>query len=234
MNPVLEAPPKKSTERWEDAPPPPPPPEPPDDNGGNGNGGGDESQGSSPAGKPVLGNTQLAMLVLIAAEIMFFSGLIGAFLVFRFSGKPWPPPFQPRLPVEVTAVNTALLLLSSYTMVRAQLALKRGDAKALPRLLTVTGVLGVVFLAIQGYEWVRLVSFGLTASANVYGSLFYSIIGTHGFHVLSAVVWLVAVLVRAHLGKYSARNPNGVVACAMYWHLVVGLWPILFYLVYLL
>ena len=233
MNPVLEAPPKDELERWEGAPPPPPP-EPPDDNGGNGNGGGDESQGSSPAGKPVLGNTQLAMLVLIAAEIMFFSGLIGAFLVFRFSGKPWPPPFQPRLPVEVTAVNTALLLLSSYTMVRAQLALKRGNAKALPRLLTVTGVLGVVFLAIQGYEWVRLVSFGLSASANVYGSLFYSIIGTHGFHVLSAVVWLVAVLVRAHMGKYSARNPNGVVACAMYWHLVVGLWPILFYLVYLL
>ena len=228
MNPALEAPPKEKPVRWEGALPP----DPPDDNGGNG--GGDDSRDSAPAGKPLLGNTQIAMLVLIAAEIMFFSGLVGAFLVFRFSGKPWPPPFQPRLPVEVTAVNTAFLLLSSYSMVRAQLALKRGNTKSLPRLLTITGVLGIVFLAIQGYEWVQLVNFGLTASANVYGSLFYTIIGTHGFHVLSAVVWLVVVLVRAHLGKYSAHNPNGVVACAMYWHLVVGLWPILFHLVYLL
>ena len=233
MNPVLEAPPKEETLKGRgDAPPPPP--EPPDDNGGGENGGGDDSPDSPSAGKPLLGNTQLAMLVLIAAEVMFFSGLVGAFLVFRFSGKPWPPPFQPRLPVEVTAVNTLFLLLSSYTMVRAQLALKRNDANALPRLLTITGALGVLFLAIQGYEWIRLVSFGLTASANVYGSIFYTIIGTHGVHVLSAVVWLVVVLVHAHLGRYSAQKPAGVIACAMYWHLVVGLWPILFYLVYLL
>ena len=233
MDPVLEAPQKKETpEQWGGGAPPPPP-EPPDDNGGDG-GGGDDSPDSLPAGKPLLGNTQLAMLVLIAAEVMFFSGLVGAFLVFRFSGKPWPPPFQPRLPVEVTAVNTAFLLLSSYTMVRAQFAIKRADTKALPRLLTITGVLGVLFLAIQGYEWIRLVSFGLTASANVYGSIFYTIIGTHGVHVLSAVAWLVVVLVRAHMGRYSAQKPAGVVACAMYWHLVVGLWPILFYLVYLL
>ena len=233
MDPVLEAPQKKETpEQWGGGAPPPPP-EPPDDNGGDG-GGGDDSPDSPSAGKPLLGNTQLAMLVLIAAEVMFFSGLVGAFLVFRFSGKPWPPPFQPRLPVEVTAVNTAFLLLSSYTMVRAQFAIKRADTKALPRLLTITGVLGVLFLAIQGYEWIRLVSFGLTASANVYGSIFYTIIGTHGVHVLSAVAWLVVVLVRAHMGRYSAQKPAGVVACAMYWHLVVGLWPILFYLVYLL
>ena len=227
MNPVLEAPPKEAPERWEG--PPPPPPEPP----ANGDGG-DDSGDSPPARKPLLGNAQLAMLVLIAGELMFFSGLIGAFLVFRFSGKPWPPPFQPRLPVEVTAVNTGLLLLSSWFMARAQLALKRDATDALPRLLAAAGALGVLFLAIQGYEWVRLVNFGLTASGSVYGSIFYAIIGTHGLHVFSAVVWLLAVMARARMGKYSARNPTGVVACAMYWHLVVGLWPALFYLVYLL
>lgn len=227
MNPVLEAPPKEAPERREGAPPPPP--EPP----ANGDGG-DNSGDSPPARRPLLGNAQLAMLVLIAGELMFFSGLIGAFLVFRFSGKPWPPPFQPRLPVEVTAVNTGLLLLSSWFMARAQLALKRDATDALPRLLAAAGALGVLFLAIQGYEWVRLVNFGLTASGSVYGSIFYAIIGTHGLHVFSAVVWLLAVMARARMGKYSARNPTGVVACAMYWHLVVGLWPVLFYLVYLL
>ncbi len=230
MNPVLEAPTKEIPTGWGGSAPPPPPPEPPDDRGGNHSG-----EDSPSARKPPLGNAQLAMLVLIAGEIMFFSGLVGAFLVFRFSGKPWPPPFQPRLPVEITAINTAFLLLSSYFMARAQRAIKRaGGESDLPRFLAATGVLGVLFLAIQGYEWIRLVNFGLTASANVYGSIFYTIIGTHGFHVLSAVVWLLAVLIRARLGRYSAENPTGVIACAMYWHLVVGLWPVLFYLVYLL
>ncbi len=225
MHPVLEAPPKETPRRGGGAPPP----TPPDDGGGGGNSG-----GSPPARKPALGNAQLAMLVLIAGELMFFSGLVGAFLVFRFSGKPWPPPFQPRLPVEVTAVNTAFLLLSSYFMARALRALKTGETRALPRFLAITGALGTLFLAIQGYEWVRLVGFGLTASSSVYGSIFYTIIGTHGFHVLSAASWLLVVLIRARLGKYSPENPTGVITCAMYWHLVVGLWPVLFFLVYLL
>ncbi|MBI3127895.1 MAG: cytochrome oxidase subunit III, partial [Candidatus Tectomicrobia bacterium] len=64
--------------------------------------------------------------------------------------------------------------------------------------------------------------FGLTASSGVYGSTFYTIIGTHAFHVFCGVVWLLAVLVRA------------AVCCGMYWHLVVGLWPVLFILVYLI
>lgn len=224
----MEAPTKETPTGWGGTPPPPPP-EPPDEPEG------DRPGDSPPARKPLLGNAQLAMLVLIAGEVMFFSGLVGAFLVFRFSGKPWPPPFQPRLPVEVTAVNTAFLLLSSCFMARAQRAVKSAGGEGdVPRLLAATGALGVLFLAIQGYEWVRLVNFGLTASANVYGSIFYAIIGTHGFHVLSAVVWLLVVLVRAQLGGYSARNPTGVITCAMYWHLVVGLWPVLFYLVYVL
>jgi len=174
------------------------------------------------------------MVVFIAAELMFFAGLIGAFLVFRFSGKPWPPPFQPRLPVGVTAVNTLFLLASSYTMARAQGALRGGDTARLARFLTLTGALGTLFLAVQGYEWVRLLSFGLTASSGVYGSTFYTIIGTHGFHVLCGVTWLIVVLVRARMGRYSAAHRTGVIICGMYWHLVVGLWPVLFFLVYLL
>ena len=94
MNPVIEAPQKKETpEQWGGGAPPPPP-EPPDDNGGDG-GGEDDSPDSLPAGKPLLGNTQLAMLVLIAAEIMFFSGLVGAFLVSSASAEnPGRRPFS--------------------------------------------------------------------------------------------------------------------------------------------
>jgi len=181
-----------------------------------------------------MGNAELAMTVCIAAELMFFAGLISAFLVFRFSGKPWPPPFQPRYPIPITAVNTLFLIASSFTMIRAQRALRRGDLAGLGSFLTATGALGVLFLAIQGYEWIRMLGFGLRATSGIYGSLFYTIIGTHGFHVLGGVVWLVAVLVRARMGRYAPDRRAGVVLCGMYWHMVVWLWPVLFVLVYLI
>ena len=209
-------------------PPPLPPAEPPAQGGG-----GDSPGGAPEAGVPFFSNAQLAMIVIIAAEIMFFAGLIGAFLVFRFSGRPWPPPFQPRLPVGITAVNTLFLLASSWTMIQAQRALRRGDRGQLLRLLGATGGLGTLFLLIQGFEWARLLSFGLTASSGVYASTFYTIIGAHGFHVLCGVAWLLGIIARAALGAYTPEQRGAVVPCGMYWHLVVGLWPVLFVLVYL-
>ncbi|MEK6711417.1 MAG: heme-copper oxidase subunit III [Nitrospinota bacterium] len=224
--PVADSP---KTPREAASPPPPPPAEPPS-HGGGGNGPGDPMP---PANVPLLSNAQLAMMVVIAAEVMFFAGLIGAFLVFRFSGRPWPPPFQPRLPVGITAVNTLILLASSWTMIRAQRALRRGDRPDLVRFLGLTGALGAVFLLIQGYEWMRLLSFGLTASSGVYASTFYTIIGSHGVHVLCGVLWLLGVTARAAGGAYAPERRGAVVPCGMYWHLVVGLWPVLFVLVYL-
>ena len=209
----------------------PPPPEDPPAGGGGWNG---PDDADFPSASPFLTNAQLAMLVLIAAEVMFFAGLIGAFLVFRFSGRPWPPPFQPRLPVGLTTANTILLLASSWTMIQAQRGLRRGDRAMLLRFLGATGALGALFLLIQGFEWLRLLSFGLTASSGVYASTFYTIIGTHGFHVFCGVLWLLVILARAAAGAYSPRRRGAVVACGMYWHLVVGLWPVLFVLVYLI
>lgn len=212
-----------------ETPPSPPPAGPPGGDGGNGS----EARHFE-GGGPLIGNAQLAMLAFIAAELMFFAGLIGAFLVFRFSGRPWPPPFLPRLPVEVTAVNTVILLLSSVTMFRARRAIARGDQKQLLRGLVFTGLLGVVFLLIQGYEWLQMLQFGLTVSSGVFGSTFYTIIGAHGAHVLGAVVWLLTVLYGAWRGHFTPEHHTLVQTCGMYWHLVVGLWPVLFFLLYLL
>ena len=54
--------------------------------------------------------------MFLGAEAMFFAGLIGAFLVFRIASPVWPPPFQPRLPSEVTGINTLILLASAVAM----------------------------------------------------------------------------------------------------------------------
>jgi heme/copper-type cytochrome/quinol oxidase subunit 3 len=182
---------------------------------------------------PVLNNAKLGVVMMLGAETMFFAGLIGAFIVFRLAAANWPPPFQPRLPVGVTGVNTLILLISALTMHFSVRAIRAGNIAGAKRHLTFTALLGTLFLAIQGSEWIKLVHFGLTVSSSVYGGLFYTLIGAHGVHVLGALVWLVAVYAQTRAGRYSSKDYNGLQICGMYWTFVVALWPVLYGLVYL-
>ena len=182
---------------------------------------------------PPVSNARLGMLVFLGFEAMFFAGLIGAFLVFRMGSPFWPPLGRPRLPIAVTLVNTAFLLSSGYTIRSALRAIRIGDSKGLATGLSATALIGIIFLAVQGSEWVRLIRHGLTLSAGIYGATFYTLIGCHGLHVLGAVIWLLIVLIGARGNRFSARKHVAVDLCGMYWYFVIAIWPILFTLVYL-
>lgn len=208
--------------------PPPFFPTPPQGYGGDGRPGDDE-----PSRSLGLHNACLGMLIFLGAETMFFVGLIGAFLVFRITMSPWPPPEMPRLPIEVTGINTLILLYSAYTMWRANRAIRAGQQRQLVQGLVFTGLLGAVFLLIQGYEWLELIRFGLTLSSGMYGATFYTLIGCHALHVLGAVLWVASIGLWASRRHYTATRRTAVVVCGMYWYYVVGLWPLLYWLVYL-
>jgi heme/copper-type cytochrome/quinol oxidase subunit 3 len=164
---------------------------------------------------------------------MFFAGLIGAFIVFRFGAVQWPPPGQPRIPVEVTGGNTAILLLSGYTMLRAWRATRTWNVQNMATALRLTAALGSIFILVQGYEWARLLQFGLTLSSSVYGGTFYVLIGCHALHVLGAVMALLVVLHKVRREPSMEKIEVRVKLAGMYWFLVVALWPVLYTLVYL-
>jgi len=184
--------------------------------------------------RPFISSAMLAIMMLIAAEMMLFSGLIGSFLIFRLQAPFWPPPALPRLPIAVTWVNTFVLLSSALTMTLALRAVHRSRQRLLRRYLLATLALGVTFLAVQGGEWVRLVAHGLKLSSGMYGGTFYLLIGCHGAHVTAGVVWLACVVKAAMGGRYNARNAGGIEVCAVYWYFVCAVWPLLFGLVYLM
>ena len=195
-------------------------------------GGGDDLGGDATPRGPALDNLRLAILFFMGGEVMFFGGLVSAFLVLRTSAATWPPPLQPRLPLLVTGLNTLVLLGSSAAMHRAMRAIRLGDPGELVRRLGLTAVLGAVFLVVQGYEWVRLLGFGLTLSSSTYGATFYTLIGTHAVHVFGALVWLAVSVVLAARGRFTPERSAPLRACAMYWHFVVALWPFLYLTVY--
>ncbi|HJQ73492.1 MAG TPA: cytochrome c oxidase subunit 3 [Gaiellaceae bacterium] len=182
---------------------------------------------------PVISNTRLAMLIVIAAESMLFAGLIGMYLVFRLAARDWPPPTLPRLPLLMTAANTVVLLASLVPLGRALRAVRRGDGRTVVRGVAATALLGALFLAVQGLEWVRLVHHGLTLGSGMYGATFYTVIGCHAAHVLIAVTWLAVVALLARRGAFTAVRHAGLEMCATYWYFVCGLWLVLFPLVYL-
>ena len=107
-----------------------------------------------------------------------------------------------------------------------------GNPRGLAGGLLATAILGALFLGVQGVEWVRLVRFGLTLSAGPYGATFYTLIGIHGLHVLGALLWLLVMLLGAARRRFPAGRRVALELCGMYWYFVVGLWPVLFGLVY--
>lgn len=179
---------------------------------------------------PVVSNAVLGTLMFVTAEAMLFAGLISAFVVVRSDSiGAWPPPGQPRLPVEATALNTLALLLSGGMLYRAHRAYQR-DPPAAFRALTVTIGLGAIFVLFQGVEWVRLIGEGLTLTSSNHGSFFYLIVGMHALHALAALGALLWVA----LGLRGERIvPDRFYGAEVFWYFVVGLWPILYLQVYL-
>jgi heme/copper-type cytochrome/quinol oxidase subunit 3 len=218
---VVDVPPRRrrAPRRTNGNVPPPPP-------GGDGDG---PDRDPDPR-RPFLDNAQLATLFLIGAEVMLFAGLVSGFFVLRIGAPVWPPPLQPRLPIVVTGLNTLVLLGSSVAMIWA---LRASMTRVIAGRLAIAGALGVAFLLVQGSEWVRLIRFGLTVSSGAYGATFYTLIGAHALHVVGALVWLAIVTTFLVRGRLAARRPAALRACAMYWHFVVGLWPVLYVVVYL-
>lgn len=181
---------------------------------------------------PPISNARLAVVMLIVAESMFFSGLIGAYLVFRYGTRVWPPAGLPRLPLEVTWVNTFVLMASALTMWNAMQAARAESGRSLRRYVTATLALGTLFVAVQGFEWMQLVRHGLTLSTGTYGTTFYTLIGCHAAHVGAGMLWLATVGVGVARGWFTRGVDVIVETCGIYWMFVCVLWLVLFALVY--
>ena len=182
-------------------------------------------------------NEKLGMWVFLGSEIMFFTALIGSYVILRFAHPDaWaghPRPHTP-LNIPVTAVNTFLLICSSVTMVKAFAAAQDGVQRALRLWLLATVIIGAAFVGVQIFEYSKLIGEGFVPSASLFGTTFYTMTGFHGFHVTIGVICMSFVTWRAFRGKYTATDHRGVEVIGLYWHFVDLVWIILFTIVYLI
>jgi heme/copper-type cytochrome/quinol oxidase subunit 3 len=184
---------------------------------------------TDPRPPPVMPSAVLAMLIFVSTEVMLFAGLISAFLIIKASAVgAWPPPGQPRLPFEETAVNTLALLVSGVMLWRARHAFAIAPVRAQRPLAFALG-LGAFFVLFQGYEWVMMIGQGLTLQSSNQGSFFYLIVGLHALHAIAGLATLAWTWWRLRSGFLAGTT---FAAIQVFWFFVVGLWPVLYLLVY--
>lgn len=126
-------------------------------------------------------------------------------------------------------LNTALIALSSVTMVVATRAARHNKAELVKVMMTLTAILGLSFLGGQLLAYGELVAMNqYFTGGNVSHSFMYVITGAHGLHVVSGVIVLVFTLVSALRNRVNASNMTGIEMCGTYWHFLGILWLYLF------
>ena len=178
----------------------------------------------------------LGMMLFIASEVMFFAALFAAYFNAKATLPVFPPEGTEFLdPIGLPLFVTILLVTSSFTMQWATSRIRAGDRTGLNRAIAITLILGVTFLFLQLYDYYVLIShddFGI--DSGVYGTLFYTMTGFHGAHVLGGVIGLAVILSRGLQGQFSKRHHVAVEAVHYYWHFVDVVWVLLFLTIYVI
>lgn len=173
------------------------------------------------------------MVLLIFTEATFFSILLTSYWYLRFSHGPvWPPDGIKKPELFMVGIMTPILLLSSVPIHWAELGIKKGKVWRLKLGLLVTFVMGATFLGLQVVEYLKTLK-EFTPTTDVYGTLFFSITGFHGFHVFVGLLMNVWLQVYAWKGRFGADRYVPVECVVMYWHFVDAVWVFILATVYL-
>jgi len=174
------------------------------------------------------GSNRLGLWLFLLSDSFVFAGL----LVIRFNllgmSRPHLNPF-------LGLIVTAVLLISSFFMNRAETSMAHGDRKGFILGITLTLLLGIGFVAgVLGVEWPTAISEGVTPAKNTAGAVFFMMTGMHAFHVLTGIIFLLIVLRNGARGLYSEEKHWAVEAAAVYWHFVDVVWIFFYPALYLI
>ena len=173
---------------------------------------------------------KVGMAFLIIAESAIFTIFVVAYLFY--AGKSLTGP-TPREVLEPPIFYSICLLSSSLTIHFATKVLQRERRGAFLGLLSLTILLGALFLYGTGREWYRLIyEHGLTISTNLFGTTYYSLVGLHAFHVTAGLLMLTIVLLFGLAGRVGGEHSARLDVLSLYWHFVDAVWIVVFAVVY--
>ena len=188
----------------------------------------------------------VGMWIFLVTEVMFFGGFFMAYTAYRHL---YPNVFgaaSSTLNATIGAVNTAVLLCSSFTMVLAVRSAQLGRRKAIVWFLILTILLGLVFLGVKAFEWhEKFVEHHVPGSsfhwegpmpgrAQLFFSLYFAMTGLHALHMVVGVGIVGMIAWQAWKGRFTTLYYTPVDVAGLYWHFVDIIWIFLFPLLYLI
>jgi cytochrome c oxidase subunit 3 len=186
---------------------------------------------------------KLGMWLFLATEVLLFAVMFVSFALFRWKYLKEFHEASHQLNWKLGALNTAVLLFSSFTAALAVDAAQKGENKRVVKNLLITIGCGFIFLIVKTIEYHAKYEHGLfpglphfRESASEYKAffgLYFCMTGVHAFHVIAGMCLLTWGLLKARKNRFSEHYYTPVEVGALYWHLVDLIWIYLFPLLYL-
>jgi cytochrome o ubiquinol oxidase subunit III len=179
------------------------------------------------------GSTMLGFWIYLMSDCLVFAVLFAMYGVLGGSYAGGPTPHE-LFDLNLVAVNTTMLLLSSITYGFAMLSTQAGRVGATQAWLAITGLFGLAFVGIELYEFSHMIHEGATPQRSAFLSSFYTLVGTHGLHVTVGIIWLVTLMVQVGRQGLIAANQRRLMCLSLFWHFLDVIWIGVFTFVYLI
>lgn len=183
--------------------------------------------------KFLLNKTTIGFWLYLMTDCILFASLFATFAVLRNATAGGPSGHE-IFEMPLVMAETIILLTSSFTCGLALISLKARKIRPMVMAMIATFLLGVAFLTIEIYEFVKLIGEGHGPQASAFLSAFFTLVGTHGLHIFVGLLWLavlVVVLARRGLTPTWVRQ---MTLFALFWHFLDLVWIFIFTVVYLM
>ena len=171
--------------------------------------------------------------IFLLSDIVMFSALFAAYAVLVRATAGGPTGAQLFNQTSV-AIETACLLVSSYTCGMMSLAVSMRRRSGTYFFALVTFVLGAAFLYFEVREFADMIARGATPQRSAFLSAFFALVGCHGLHVTAGLVWLAVMMAQVAVRGFRASVQRRLLCFALFWHALDIIWVWLFTVVYLM
>ena len=179
------------------------------------------------------GDTLLGFWIYIMSDCILFATLFATYAVL---GTSYAGGITPKdlFDLNFVAVETALLLFSSFTFGMAMLGAQSKNTQQLMKWLGITFLLGLAFLCMELYEFYHFASEGAGPTTSAYWSAFYALVATHGLHVFAGMCWMIVLVIHIKRDGITEANHTRLACLSMFWHFLDIIWICVFSMVYLM
>ncbi|WEX74242.1 cytochrome o ubiquinol oxidase subunit III [Sinorhizobium numidicum] len=179
------------------------------------------------------GSTMLGFWLYLMSDCLIFAVLFATHGVLGRNYAAGPSPAD-LFDLPLVAVNTSMLLFSSITYGFAMLEMEKYNKTTTLLWMAVTALFGAAFVGLELYEFAHMINEGAGPQRSAFLSSFFTLVGTHGLHVTSGIVWMITLMVQVAKYGLIVENKRRLMCLSMFWHFLDVVWIGVFSFVYLM